>query len=210
MSSMMSREFTKREKLLMLIMCILLIGILYFQFVYKPARESIKKYNTSDLSLQLQAEQLKAQNIRKMNSEMASNKATKAGVVASYNNVKNEIKALNDVFAGAQTFNMNFSEATKDGDAVRRNIDISFTAGSYTAAENILKKLYNCKYRCLIRTINITSSGSGVKSGAVAGTLKVTFFETLYNADTKDGLKEESASTASGTGTGTGTTSAAG
>ena len=155
---MMSREFTKREKLLMLIMCILLIGILYFQFVYKPARESIKKYNTSDLSLQLQAEQLKAQNIRKMNSEMASNKATKAGVVASYNNVKNEIKALNDVFAGAQTFNMNFSEATKDGDAVRRNIDISFTAGSYTAAENILKKLYNCKYRCLIRTINITSS----------------------------------------------------
>jgi cell division protein FtsL len=204
MSNMMSREFTRREKILLLIMCVLLIGILYFQFVYKPARESIKKYDTAKLETQLLTEQTKASSIKKMNREMASNKAGNAGVVASYNNVKNEIKALNDIFAGARTFNMEFSPATKDGDAVRRNIDISFTAGSYNAAENILKKLYNCKYRCLIRTINITSTGSGVQSGAVTGTLKVTFFETLYNADTKDGLTEESQDT-----TGTGTAAAA-
>ncbi len=186
---MMSREFTKREKILLVVMCALLLGILYFQFVYKPAKASIKKYDIEKLQDELVTEQQKATKIKKMKSEMASNKTDNVGEIASYNNLTNEISALNDIFAAADTFNLNFSEPVKDGQAVRRNIDISFTAGSYKTAEGIISDLYSCKYRCLIRTLNLSSSGGSVGSGAVSGTVKVTFFETLYNASSESGLK---------------------
>ena len=173
-------------------MCALLLGILYFQFVYKPAKANIKKYDTTDLQEQLMTEQAKATSIKKMKKEMATNKAGNVGEVTSYNNLTNEISALNDIFAAASTFNFDFSEPVKDGDAVRRNIDITFSAGSYSTAESIISSLYSCKYRCLIRTVNITSAGGSVGSGSVSGTVKVTFFETLYNATTQSGLKSSS------------------
>lgn len=194
---MMSREFTKREKILLVVMCVLLLGILYFQFVYKPAKANIKKYDTTDIQEQLLTEQAKATSIEKMKNEMATNKASNVGEVSSYNNLTNEISALNDIFTPANTFNLNFAAPVKDGGAVRRNIDITFSAGSYNTAESIIDALYSCKYRCLIRTVNITSSGGSVGSGSVSGTVKVTFFETLYNATSQSGLKSSSDTTKS-------------
>lgn len=187
---MMSREFTRREKLLLIIMCILLIGILYFQFVYKPVKENIKKYDTSKLETTLLKEQTKAANIKKMNTEMATNKASNVGVVATYNNVKKELSALNTIFASASSFNLEFADPVKDGDAVRRNVNITFTTGSYTTANTIIRNLHNCKYRCLIRTVSLTKG-----DGGVSGTMQVTFFETLYGAKNADGLTDASSST---------------
>ena len=126
-----------------------------------------------------------------MESEMKNTKAKTGSVVASYNNIKNEISALNDIFGAASTYNFDFNQAIKDGDAVRRDINISFTAGSYSTAESIIEKLHDCKYRCLIRNISInTSSGEGISSGSVSVSMTVTFFETMYNANTTDGLEE--------------------
>ncbi len=89
---------------------------------------------------------------------------------------KNEISALNDIFGAASTYNFDFNQAIKDGDAVRRDINISFTAGSYSTAESIIEKLHDCKYRCLIRNISInTSSGEGISSGSVSVSMTVTF-----------------------------------
>lgn len=184
----MSREFTKREKLLLVIMSTLLIAILYFQFVYKPAKESISKYDTEKIEIELMTEQAKALGIKTMKSEMEINKSESLGTVESYNNIKNEISALNDIFSAADTFNIEFAEPVQDGDAVRRNIEITFTAGNYSEAEAIVGNLYKCKYRCLIRTVNIAASESSVK-----GTLQVTFFETMYNATTTDGLVKATA-----------------
>ena len=191
---MMSREFTRKEKMLLVIMCALLIGILYFEFVYRPVKANMNKYNTAKLSVKLATEQAKSLSIKKMESEMAGNKASNIGTVATYNNVKQELKALNNIFSSASSFNLDFSDPVKDGDAVRRNVNITFTAKSYSAANNIINELHNCEYRCLIRTLSLTSSG-----GTVSGNMQVTFFETLYGAKTNDGLTEASSNNSSGT-----------
>lgn len=190
---MMSREFTSREKILLVVLCVLLLGILYYEFIVKDVEETIKKYNTEDLETELLIEQSKAASIMDMEAEMEAAKAESGSVVASYNNIKNEISALNDIFAAATTYNFDFNQAIKDGDAVRRDITISFTASSYNTAESIIEKLHDCKYRCLIRNISInTSSGEGISSGSVSVSMTVTFFETMYNANTTDGLEESS------------------
>lgn len=188
---MMSREFTSREKILLLVLCVLLLGIVYYEFIIKDVDETIEQYNTEDLETDLLIEQAKAQSIMDMESEMKNTKAQTNSVVASYNNIKNEISALNDIFGAASTYNFDFNQAIKDGDAVRRDINISFTAGSYNTAESIIQKLHGCKYRCIIRNISInTSSGEGISSGEVSVSMTVTFFETMYNANTTDGLEE--------------------
>lgn len=188
---MMSREFTTREKILLLVLCVLLLGIVYYEFIIKDVDETIKQYDTEDLETELLIEQTKAQSIMDMEAEMKNTKAETDSVVASYSNIKNEISALNDIFAAASTYNFDFNQAMKDGDAVRRDINISFTAGSYSTAERIIEKLHDCKYRCLIRNISInTSSGEGISSGSVSVSMTVTFFETMYNANTTDGLEE--------------------
>lgn len=209
---MLSREFTTREKILIVALAFLLIGILYYQFVYKTTKANIKKYDTSTLSSTLKIEQSKAQKMKTMKAEMASNKQKDNGVVASYNNIKNEVKALNDIFAGATTYNVEFEDPTKDGEAVRRNIDITFTTTSYSSAKKIINKLYKCKYRCLISDISIgsvSSTGTNASSstGSVSGTIKATFFETLYNAVTEDGLTDANKSNTSSTTNGSSTSS---
>ncbi|SCJ72242.1 Uncharacterised protein [uncultured Eubacterium sp.] len=188
---MMSREFTSREKILLLVLCVLLLGIAYYEFIIKDVDETIKKYDTEDLETELLIEQTRAQSIMDMEAEMKNAKDQTGSVVASYNNIKNEISALNDIFSAASTYNFDFSQAIKDGDAVRRDISVSFTAGSYNTTESIIAKLHGCKYRCLIRNISInTSSGEGISSGEVSVSMTVTFFETMYNANTTDGLEE--------------------
>ena len=188
---MMSREFTRREKILLLALCLLLLGILYYEFIVKDVDAAIEKYNTEELETELLIEQAKAQSIMDMQSEMRDEKAETGSVVASYNNIKNEIRALNDIIAGASSYHFDFSQPVRDHDAVRRNVDIGFTAGSYATAESIIRKLYDCKYRCLIRSISIDAgSGQGIRSGSVSVSMSVTFFETMYNANTTDGLEE--------------------
>lgn len=189
---MMSRSFTTREKILIIVLCALLLGLLYYQFIVKDVDEAIARYDTEELETELLMEQTKAMTIVQMKKEMNENKSMTGKVVASYNNVRNEISALNTIFANAIDYNLNFSDPIKDGDAVRRVIDITFTARSYDSAVSIIKELYNCKYRCLIRNIDIApgSVSGGINSGNVSVTLQVTFFETMYNADTQQGLED--------------------
>ncbi|MGF6376144.1 hypothetical protein M2140_001215 [Clostridiales Family XIII bacterium PM5-7] len=189
---MLSRNFSKREKILLVVLCALLFGLLYYQFVIKEVNQIIEANSTEELETELLTEQSRAMDIVRMKKEMDENKSMTNKVVASYNNVKNEISALNTIFANAVDYNLNFSDPVKEGDAVRRVIDISFTARSYDGAVSIIKELYNCKYRCLIRNINISpgSSTGGINSGTVSVNLQVTFFETMFNADTQQGLEE--------------------
>lgn len=189
---MMSRSFTTREKILIIVLCALLLGLLYYQFIVKDVDEAIARYDTEELETELLMEQTKAMTIVQMKKEMNENKSMTGKVVASYNNVRNEISALNTIFANAIDYNLNFSDPIKDGDAVRRVIDITFTARSYDSAVSIIKELYNCRYRCLIRNIDIApgSVSGGINSGNVSVTLQVTFFETMYNADTQQGLED--------------------
>ena len=85
---MMSREFTSREKILLLVLCVLLLGIAYYEFIIKDVDETIKKYDTEDLETELLIEQTKAQSIMDMEAEMKNAKAQTGSVVASYNNIK--------------------------------------------------------------------------------------------------------------------------
>lgn len=191
------RNLKKSEEILLLILTAALIGLFYYQFVYKGVIQARMDYDTSVLETELTAYQARLASMQSMEKEIESGKNAADGIVATYNNQKQEIIALNNIFADADTFDLSFeTPQAVDGDnTVRRNISANFTAGSYAKAKEMLTALYHCEYRCLIRDISISptgSSGNGqdanLNNGPVQVSLTVTFYETLYNAASTDGI----------------------
>ena len=56
---MMSRSFTKREKILLLVMAVLLLGLVYYQFVIREAADAVERYDVKELESELLIEQAK-------------------------------------------------------------------------------------------------------------------------------------------------------
>lgn len=192
---MMSRKFTKRETILLIIFAVLLIGLVYYYGVWNQSKEALATYNTMDLEDELTVEQAKAMSKQNMQKEIDSGDMKANGVVASYNNITNEISALNDILSMADTYTLDFSEAQENAGTVRRSINVTFHAGSYATVTNMLQQLHDCQYRCLIQDVAISSSASsttGIKEGSDLNvSLTVTFYETTYNSDSTAGLKLE-------------------
>lgn len=198
---MLNRKFTKKEIALILVLVAVLIGLLYYRFVYQWEQQSLQQYDTADLENQLMIDQATAMQMKQMEDNIDSSKSGSPSVVETYNNQKNEIVELNNIFADANTFNFSFDQAVANGNAVRRNITATFTADSYAQAKEMLENLYHCKYRCLIRDISVSpdnrenSDDNSLMTGGVSVSFTVTFYETLYDAKTKSGLVIENADT---------------
>ena len=198
---MLNRRFGKKELIILLVFVVLLLGLLYYQFVYKWIQGQKKALNTSAIEDEIMIEETKAARIKAMQEEIDNGIKSDSGVVVSYNNLKAEINELNDIFKDAVDFDFGFDQAVAEGDAVRRNINASFTAYSYEDAKKMLVDMHDCKYRNLIKDINVSAvsignmraSDANLNQGPVRVSFTVTFFETMYGADTTDGLAIKSA-----------------
>lgn len=195
------RNLKKSEEIILLVLTAALIGLFYYQFVYKGVLQAREEYDTTILETQLTGYQARLASMQQMEKAIASGKDSTDGIVATYNNQKQEIIALNNIFADADSFDLSFAEPyAVDGDnTVRRNLSASFTAESYDKAKEMLTALYHCEYRCLIQDINITPTGgnsqeeASLSSGPVQVSLTATFYETMYNAASTYGINIEDA-----------------
>lgn len=183
----MNRELSKKEIILILVLAFFLLGLFYYQFVYKDIENKKAMYDTANIDDEILIEQTKLAQINKMKSEIEANKSnTSAGYVETYDNQKAEITALNDILSGAYTFNIGFDQAVSNDDAVRRNMNVTFSAASYSDAKKIITDLHDCKYRCLIRDLSITALNKQDAAAAVASA-----GESVSAEDTDDTKKTD-------------------
>ena len=196
----LSRDFTLKEKILIGILLLIILGFIYYQFVDQPIRSSIEKAKaeTSENELEFEAVSLKIAQLEKMKNEI--DKIQAEGTIApmpSYNNSKAVNNILNDVL-GTYGYSITFSNLTRDGDLVRRELTLEFSPPDFSAMATVLAALEKCEYRCLIDGIDFTRtryllsdrSGYDVKYQAKA---TATFYETMVGGKTDSGLPEEKA-----------------
>lgn len=124
----------------------------------------------------------------------------------TYSNFNEEANLLNQIFGLARSYHFTFHEPEAEDDVVRRQIDIDFTVGSYAEAHNMLLQLKNSPYRLLMGDLSLTAGGSTSVEGMLpglkdcqelSGSVSITFYETLYDAQTTDGLQMNSTSSGS-------------
>lgn len=187
----MSREFTKKEKMLLLVCIVMFIGIFYYQLVWKSTSQIIKDYNVEKLEEELLLAETKVMKMVQMEKFIEEHKGKTRSIVADYNNLQNEITELNKILTDAYTYQLDFEDATTDGKIVRRNINITFQTGDYSTAKKIIQSLKESRYKCLLRDISfVAKEGSLQTTDIVNVSLKVTFYEGVTDAVSIAGLQE--------------------
>ena len=195
----LSRDFSIKEKVLIVVLLLILVGLAYYRFVHVPCVEAIESaHSQRDMyQTELIAVQTKEAQLRAMKEELDSlGELQNASRMESYNNSKAELALLNSILESAIDYSINFASVTRSGDQIRRNFTLTFTTGSYAAAKKIIASLAESEYRCLIGNTSYTSSlrraekdeptqgGKWVDDvyyyDVISVTANATFYETLY------------------------------
>lgn len=187
----LSRDFTIREKVLLLFLSLFLVGLAYFQFIDRPVRQelAVAEAEKDALQMELDAVMIKAAQLQIMEEELKelSNKKS-VSVMESYNNSKAEIKLLNDILANTTQYSIVFSNVTRNGDQIRRDFSLQFVTADYKAACKVLEELGNSRYRCLIGNIACSAESGNITSGPVNVNATATFYETMVGGIIDSGL----------------------
>lgn len=194
---MLSRDFTLKEKILVLLLILVLLALAYYQFVDQPVRSAIEKAEAENAALEteLDAVQIRLAQLKRMQNELdglSSDGSVKP--MPSYNNSQQVNTLLNNVL-GDLGYNITFSNVRRNGNQIRRSISLQFTASSYETVELIMKQLSNNEYRCLLENVSCTARGGDVTENVISVTATLTFYETMVGGTPDAGLPADSNAT---------------
>ena len=212
----MRREFTQRENVLLLFLVIVLLISGYVKLFMEPLNAQLGDAQTRLATAQdsLLVEQTKLAQMQRMEKELESadsSAASQEPEIPDYDNIDNVMIQLDAILSAATDYQMTFSDVQFGDELVSRPIQMTFSAGSYSAAKTILSDLYNCRYCCSLSDITVTSKGAGADSSAAAQgdvtaqsvsvKLTATFFEKYDSGAAAEKSAATSAADAAASGT---------
>ena len=175
---LLNRNFSTKEKLLIVILGILLIGLIYYKFVYVRLSTALKETRAEAQSLQtdLDAANARIAELQQMENQLSGIGSTGLlGRMGSYNNSQAETAFLHTVLANVTNYSLSFDDVTRDGNQIRRGFSLRYTTPNYDSAEAIMKELENGEFRCLINDVSCSVGNNGVTNINLNGT----FYETM-------------------------------
>jgi General secretion pathway, M protein. len=188
----LSRDFTLKEKILLLVLSLFLVGLAYYQFVDQPVRRTLESARAEADSLRLELKTVESQLalMRRMRDELedvtAGGSSTEMG---SYNNSKAEIAMLNDILEDTLQYSISFADVTRVENQIRRNFTLQFKVEDYDDVERVIRELTASQYRCLIGDLKVSAGREGnVMEGNVTVNATATFFETMVGGTPDAGL----------------------
>ncbi len=191
----LSRDFTFKEKLLLLILVVALIVLGYYQFIDKPCRRNIAEAQAEQEALQMEltAVNKKIDTLENMQNEInAISSSGKTSMMPSYNNNRNVTRLLNDVL-GDLGYSITFSNVTREYDQIRRNISLQFICPDYESMEDLFRQLTGSEYRCLLDDVSGSVNNRYNDDNSVTVNATATFYETMVGGEADSGLPEDSA-----------------
>ena len=205
----LAREFTPRERVLLLILSLIIVALAYYILVDSPVRSGIKNTRLEIESLQLQeaAVQRQIENIRSWESELERLKemGRQESRMPSYNSSKEELDFLNATLAETLDYYVGFTQITREGDQIRRSFALNFSAVSYNDAVRVLTELENSSIRCLIGDFSVSpyDNSASLTEGPVTVNVTATFYETMFGGKEDKELPPDTAPQPAEAGSGT-------
>lgn len=177
----MNREFTKREKVLLLIFAVLLIAVGYYKLLLEPINSQIESYRslTQEEQMQMDTAQLQAARMKQMEAEIAQAKA--AGIertIPDYDNSAVLLPQLYQIMDSTIEYAMDFDEITFEGNIAARPVRIEFEIANYQKARRVIDKLCTTGYAMQIEDMTIQEARTTDKR-SVHTYLSITFFEAV-------------------------------
>ena len=154
---LLSRDFTRVEKILLVILALVLLAMVYYLAVDKPVRMDLQSAEAEKQAIRTELDALQARIARmeEMEAELNTIRGNpQVSRMGSYNNSKEELAFLNDILNGTEDYSVTFSNVTRDGDQIRRNFSLKFTASAYEDVERISRQIYASELRWLLNDIS--------------------------------------------------------
>lgn len=174
---MKSRRFSTREKTLLLILALLLVGVAYYLLVQVPIAEQRGELaaQMTETESEMMVEQVKNDRLEGMRGEigaLAGQPDSPIKPVPAYDNVQSVMLFLSQTFSPAQKYSVSFDPVDASEQFVRRVVRLTFDSADYAAAKATVQLLLNGPYRCQAGDFTLSATEKGV-----AVTLTLTFFE---------------------------------
>ena len=187
---MLKRGLTLREKILLLVCILIGLGIFYYQVIYKSFQNSMEAYDISNIQNQTVILQTQVARKKTMQQYLVDHKDDTYGELAMYNNLSKEIGELARIFEGIDNLSISWSDPTLLNKTVRRNANVSFSVVGYQRVVDLVKAIKNCKYRCLISDLSISTNRDRVldDDSTVSVRIVITFFEMVDDNTNLEGL----------------------
>ena len=192
----LSRDFTTKEKILLVILAVILVGLTYYQFFDQPVRKATDEAIAEKANLETELVTLEARlaNLKRMQAELDSMEGMEnVRIMPSYNAIKQIHSLLNDVL-GSLGYSITFNNATRSGDQVRQRITMSFRCPDLDTAVRVLTDLQNGEFRCLIEDLSVsmsTNTNNTNNNDRVSVSTTITFYETMVGGTLDPGIPAE-------------------
>lgn len=199
---MLTYTFSTREKVLIAVLGFVVVGIVWYHFVFSNIQNQVSKIDGQIASAQDELVTIQAKSAAVAKMQAAIDDFEKEGIkpvsLPNYDNTQNLMAFLNGVLGGTENYGVSFADPIKDEDdgSVHRSGKITFGCESYDDAQSIVESIGHGPYFCQIdgfsiedKTVTDTKKTSSKSSKSLVNTtIQVTYFERA----TKDvKLKEE-------------------
>jgi hypothetical protein len=175
----MTRQLTKREKAMIVVLALMLVFLVYNQLVLKPttAEMSTIEKNMMDTESSMLVETVKNTRLVYMKNQLAALGKTPNTTITTmpiYDNSQNVIVELAGILTAATDYQLSFPQTKEEGNLVRRTININFTCTGYEKAGLIMKQLASSRYRCRIIDFSIVAKADKTASTTIVQAADIT------------------------------------
>ncbi len=188
----MKRQFSLRERILMMVLALLLLICFYYVLVEKPVQDTLldASQRRSEAESQLTVASAQLQKMNQMQSALDQLEQSAQADVPDYDNAKNVMDLMNGAMAMTEEYNLTFQPVTTEGAIVSRSIQMNFRCDDYDTAKDVLQTLLDSNYRCRITAMSVTATdGGNIRRQEVTVDASVTFYE--FNQRSLDSAPQE-------------------
>lgn len=175
----MKRRLSSRELALLYILFVLVLISGYYILFYTPMTEEKTALETQIVQTQelILQEQVRVAQKESMEQELERIFAENDNPVsiAPYDNLQPVMFELNSILGETEEYSLNFETVDTQQQIVRRSISLRYQSPDYDAARQVLQKLHDSDFRCMLDGLNI-SIGEG-EQAAVSVSATIVFFE---------------------------------
>ena len=158
----MNRPFTTREKVMLVILSLMIIGICYYKFLLEPINDQIEQYNQmaageQDIITQNMALiQKKKEMEQELEAIFAENPAPDP--IPNYDNSGVLMVEIHSILEGTVDYTLSFSDTSllSGGYLLRRPLELEFSVTTYSQARAIINRLHDSKNINQISDLSIT------------------------------------------------------
>lgn len=175
----MKRKLTAREGLLLGVLAVLAIVVGYIMLFRTPTTDARDKAlaETASCKEQTEAARVRLAEKQRMEQELDEIFARNPNPLglADYDNLQAVMVELNTILSATQSYSLSFATVDTTESIIRREVSINYTCSSYDTAKNVLQRLHDSSYRCMLNNITISRGRDANGSASVSGS--IVFFE---------------------------------